>query len=106
MSEKPLSITEISESLPSELAPTVLRLKDLIASLEEAVDDIRDTITHIENERISEREELTELQDAVKKLESYRQEQIELAIVEREIEVLTGRLAAAERRRSVLSLQG
>ena len=102
--DKPLAVTEISEVLLSDLVPTVTRLKELIASLEEAVGDIRDTIAHIENERVSEREELTELQDAVKRMESYRQEQIELAIVEREIEVLTGRLAAAERRRSVLSL--
>lgn len=72
-----------------------------ISELENAVSDLRDELDLAKQEH---QDELSDLRAKVEAMENYRQEQVELAIVERDIEILTGRLAAAERRRSVLSL--
>lgn len=76
-------------------------LEERISDLENTVSDLRDELDLTKQEH---QNELSDLRAKVEAMENYRQEQVELAIVERDIEILTGRLAAAERRRSVLSL--
>ena len=76
-------------------------LEERISDLENTVSDLRDELDLAKQEH---QNELSDLRAKVEAMENYRQEQVELAIVERDIEILTGRLAAAERRRSVLSL--
>ena len=76
-------------------------LEERISDLENTVSDLRDELDLAKQEH---QDELSDLRAKVEAMENYRQEQVELAIVERDIEILTGRLAAAERRRSVLSL--
>lgn len=77
------------------------KLEQRVTSLENIADDLQDAL---ELARQEHHHELSELRAKVEAMESYRQEQVELALVEREIESLTERLAAAKRRRSVLSL--
>lgn len=74
---------------------------DRLMDLENAVSDLQDAL---ELARQEHHNELSALRAKVEAMEHYRQQQIELTVIEREMESLTEQLALAQRRRSALSL--
>lgn len=92
-------MTDIPEAAPA----TIDKLYDRIQLLEDAVEELSHSLERLEQEH---KNELAALRSEMAAMQGYRDEQIARAIAQHETETLTERLAAAQRRHSILCAPG
>jgi chromosome segregation ATPase len=96
-------MSQPSQAEENDLKATVEGLRRHIRLLEDIIDDFKHTLDRAEQER---QDHHADLKAKIEAMEGYRDEQIARAIAQHEIEVLTERLNAAQRRQSVLCSPG
>lgn len=93
----------MSQREEGDLKAHVERLRNRVKLLEDVIDDIGRALDRAEQER---QDQHSDLKAKIEAMEGYRDEQIARAIAQHEVDVLSERLGAAQKRRSILCAPG